>query len=182
MGAAVQHTHRQVPSVQEATVPGQRLFTRLAQLAVSAGSPHSAQCSLLLQATSLLSYLSLPKWSAKETQLMWGNSVVQVQPFKKHLRQHRGFYLIKCQGTGDIFPCIPIRGFAVHLPVTLLHYGYFLYDLLQVRFHRNLFNGNNLTRFFMDGFEYTAIRTRKQNIEQVLNIKMQMLWLCILWV
>lgn len=64
-----------------------------------------------------------------------------------------------------------IKGFcSAHLPVTLLHYGYFFYDFLQVRFHRNLFNGNNLPRFFMDGFEHAAIRTRKQNIKQTLRI------------
>lgn len=48
---------------------------------------------------------------------------------------------------------------STHLPVTLLHYGYLLYNLLQVRLHRNLFDCNHLTRLFMNSFEHTAIGT-----------------------
>lgn len=95
--------HNQVTTVQEASVAPSKCRV----------TPPSSVLSLL-QAAFLLSYLSLPKWSANMTQLIPGNLIVQVRPFKKHLRQHRGFYSVKCQVTGDTFPCIPIKGFAAH--------------------------------------------------------------------
>lgn len=46
----------------------------------------------------------------------------------------------------------------LNAPVTLLHDGDFLNDLLQIRLYRNLFDGNNLPRFLIIGLEYTTIR------------------------
>lgn len=46
----------------------------------------------------------------------------------------------------------------VRVPVTLLHNGDFLDDLLKIGLHRNLFNGDNLPGLFIMGFEHTAIR------------------------
>lgn len=43
-------------------------------------------------------------------------------------------------------------------PVTLLHNGDFLDDLLKIRLHRNLFDGYNLPGLFIMGFKHTAIR------------------------
>lgn len=43
------------------------------------------------------------------------------------------------------------------LPVTLLHDGNLLDDLLQIRFDRNLLDGHHLARLLMDGFKHTAI-------------------------
>lgn len=132
--------------------------------AASARLFSSAQGSLVASSVFVvlpLPRLTLPKWSVNMTQLIWGNLIAQAQPFKKHLRQHHGFYSIECQVTHNTD-----SGFcSMHLPVTLLHYRYFLYNLLQVRFHRNLFNCNHLTRFFMNGFEHTAIGTK----EKILN-------------
>lgn len=43
------------------------------------------------------------------------------------------------------------------LPVTLLHYRDLFDYLLQIGFHRNLLNGHDLTRLFMNSFVYAAI-------------------------
>lgn len=46
-------------------------------------------------------------------------------------------------------------------PVTLLHDGNLLDDLLQIRLYRNLLDGHHLARLLVYGFEHTAIRSRK---------------------
>lgn len=56
--------------------------------------------------------------------------------------------------------CLTIRIY-LHkacVPVALLHDGDFLDDLLQVRLHRNLFDGHNLPGLFIMSFKHTAIR------------------------
>lgn len=46
----------------------------------------------------------------------------------------------------------------MYRPVTLLHDGDFLDDLLKIRLHRNLFDGYNLPSFFIIGLKHAAIR------------------------
>lgn len=45
-----------------------------------------------------------------------------------------------------------------HVPVTLLHDGDLLDDLLQIRLHRNLFDGYDLPSFFIMSLKYAAVR------------------------
>lgn len=105
--------HNQVTTGQEARAERQRLLTRLA-LSWQQVQGYSTQLSALSCCKLWFCCLTfaLPKWSANMTQLIGGNLIVHVRPFKKHLRQHHGFYFIKCQVTGDTCPCIPIKGFA----------------------------------------------------------------------
>lgn len=48
-------------------------------------------------------------------------------------------------------------------PVTLLHDGDLLDDLLQIRLHRNLLDSHHLARLLVNGFKNTAIGTRHTN-------------------
>lgn len=84
----------------------QGYFTQLAQ--------GSRTASLIFVVLPLLE-LTLPKWWVNMTQLIRGNLTVQVQPFKKHLRQHHRFYVIKCQITGNTFLCILMIGFTEYI-------------------------------------------------------------------
>lgn len=54
-------------------------------------------------------------------------------------------------------------------PVALLHNGDLFNDLLQVRLHRNLFNGHNLPRLFMMRLEHAAIRPAKGTVTQCIS-------------
>lgn len=55
----------------------------------------------------------------------------------------------------------------VCVPVTLLHDGDLLDDLLKVRLHRNLFDGDDLARLLVVGFEHGAIRPAQRDGGQV---------------
>lgn len=48
-------------------------------------------------------------------------------------------------------------------PVTLLHDGDLLDDLLQIGLHRNLLDSHHLARLLVNGFKNTAIGTRHTN-------------------
>lgn len=47
---------------------------------------------------------------------------------------------------------------STQVPVTLLHDGDFLDDLLKIRLHRNLFDGYDLPRLFIMCFKHTSVR------------------------
>lgn len=63
----------------------------------------------------------------------------------------------------------------MHVPVTLLHDGDFLDDLLKIRLHRNLFDGYDLPSFFIMGLKYAAVRpagTQRERLNTVFQLLM----------
>lgn len=70
--------------------------------------------------------------------------------------KHTLWMIISCpRGAVVTALCVCV---CVYTPVTLLHDGDLLDDLLKVRLHRNLFDGDDIARLLVVGFEHGAVR------------------------